>query len=102
MDFEDRFGAIADSLPSWCQKGHAKDNSGKCKKLRSFYMKPLGSGRISKVFRRIVQTMSFVSKILYNFRGLAVYLKRQNAKYCTSICGNNKNAQETRLQLDCN
>ena len=49
MDLEVRYGAIAGSLPQWCQEGEAIDNQLKCQKLREYSIKPVGPGRISKV-----------------------------------------------------
>ena len=53
MDYEVRYGALADSLPDWCQEEEAIDNQSKCQMLRSVSIKHVGPpGRISKVILR--------------------------------------------------
>ena len=57
VDFEVRFGAIADSLGHWCRGGEAINNKLKCKKLRSISMKRASPGRMSKVILRRSRSM---------------------------------------------
>ena len=52
MDYEVRYGVIADSMPHWCRGGEAINNELECKKLRSYSIKPASPGRISKVILR--------------------------------------------------
>ena len=67
MDFEPRFGSLAESLPSWCQGAEAIENEATCQKLSNVAMKPIAPNRISKVIFRGSKSiiLRFISSCIF-------------------------------------